>query len=263
MQYQRVAVRTETDGDAPRTSPDVDIYNGQRKRSTGQERSTRRREYALPRKQREKGKEEHGNWMFIFSESCGCTASSNDQRTRSNQASAPPEIYIKKQVNTQSKTYEEATSKKKLTQQSAVLTQNLKESRAALQKTQTSRNVIGDIKNKIEIQYRQAQSLVDKNREHEKVVLNLLVNTQETSTKLTSVSMNTKTVADQFTAWMKTTTKDSKNGIRNEYNTTKEEFTKLFNSIISEMKSKHKTFNAAYSTDTAKLYARTHAKAEA
>ena len=121
---------------------------------------------------------------------------------------------IKKQVNTQSKTYEETTNKiDKLTRQSAVLTQNLKESQAVLQKTQTSRNVIEDIKTKIEFQYRQAQSLVDKNREHEKIVLNLLASAQETSTKLTTVSMTTKTVADQFTAWMKNTTKDSKNGV--------------------------------------------------
>ena len=28
--HRRVAVRTETDGDAPRTPPDVDTYNGKR-----------------------------------------------------------------------------------------------------------------------------------------------------------------------------------------------------------------------------------------
>ena len=90
----------------------------------------------------------------------------------------------------------------------------------------------------------------------------MLVNAQVTREKLTSVNVETKKNADQFTTWMKHTNKNLKNSIRNEYTTIQEEFNKKFNGLISDLKSKHESFNAAYSTDTAKLYARTHAKAE-
>ena len=43
---------------------------------------------------REKGKEEQAIECSFFLESCGCTASSNDQRSRSNRASSTPEILV-------------------------------------------------------------------------------------------------------------------------------------------------------------------------